>query len=110
MSKQNVLEELKHKMNRANQSIETIQFAVIYKKPDYNTLTMLLDSSDGNVTLADISNLNIEYDDGFGGQELFGIVRFKDGTWFTRGEYDGSEWWEYHAVPTYEGYKEANGL
>lgn len=42
---------------------------------------------------------SIEYYDGFGAQELFGTVVFKDGSWLTRGEYDGSEWWERHLLP-----------
>ena len=43
-------------------------------------------------TLADI-----EYDDGYGGQEIAKdlIIAFKDGSTMWRGEYDGSEWWEY---------------
>lgn len=43
--------------------------------------------------------LDFEYDDGFGGQELEGVLWFSDDTWATRGEYDGSEWWEYHKLP-----------
>ena len=35
------------------------------------------------------------YSAGYGGQELYGFILFKDGTWLERGEYDGSEWWEY---------------
>ena len=35
----------------------------------------------------------VKYDDGPGGQELFGEVFFTDGSWLDRGEYDGSEWW-----------------
>lgn len=46
-----------------------------------------------------LSDLNYEYDSGFGGQELFGTIWFTDGTWADRGEYDGSEWWEYQKCP-----------
>jgi hypothetical protein len=46
-----------------------------------------------------VESLDFNYDSGFGGQELFGTVWFKDGTWADRGEYDGSEWWEYHVCP-----------
>ena len=46
-----------------------------------------------------LAALDLEYDNGYGGQELFGIVWMTDGTWFTRGEYDGAEWWEYHKCP-----------
>ena len=48
----------------------------------------------------DLPLLNVEYDDGYGSQELEGIVLFKDGTWLEREEYDGSEWWRYLTPPT----------
>lgn len=44
-------------------------------------------------------DLDFTYNNGFGGQELDGQIWFKDGTWADRGEYDGSEWWEYHKCP-----------
>ncbi len=50
-----------------------------------------------------LDSLDFEYEDGFGGQELFGTVWFTDGTWATREEYDGSEWWEIHALPEIPG-------
>lgn len=43
--------------------------------------------------------LNFNYDSDFGGQELFGYIWYKDGTWSGRGEYGGSEWWQHQAVP-----------
>jgi len=46
-----------------------------------------------------IDRLDFDYDSGYGGQELFGTIWMQDGTWFTRGEYDGSEWWDYHSCP-----------
>ncbi len=38
-----------------------------------------------------------EYDSGYGGQEVASdlIISFSDGSKMWRGEYDGSEWWEY---------------
>ena len=47
-----------------------------------------------------LENLNFEYDDGYGGQELFGTVWFTDDTWAEREEYDGSEWWVIRQEPT----------
>jgi hypothetical protein len=46
-----------------------------------------------------LKELDFEYDSGYGGQELFGTVWLADGTWITRGEYDGSEWWEHNELP-----------
>lgn len=38
-----------------------------------------------------LADLDFEYDDGYGQQELFGIVWLADGSWLSREEYDGSE-------------------
>lgn len=46
----------------------------------------------------------IEYDNGYGGQELYGLIWFKNGDWAERGEYDGSEWWEYKTRPQIPDY------
>ena len=41
------------------------------------------------------------YDDGFGGANVEDVfIVFDDGSWLERGEYDGSEWWEYKITPT----------
>ena len=46
-----------------------------------------------------VNSLDFEYDSGFGLQELFGMIWFKDGTWADRAEYDGSEWWSLKSRP-----------
>lgn len=46
-----------------------------------------------------LNSLDFGYDDGFGIQELYGIVWLEDGTWLSRDEYDGSEWWIHHVLP-----------
>ena len=44
---------------------------------------------------------NVDYDDGFGGQEIAqDLTLVGEGWWLERGEYDGSEWWEYKSLPT----------
>lgn len=47
-----------------------------------------------------LNELNFEYYSGYGGQELFGTVWLSNNTWLERGEYDGSEWWEFKECPT----------
>jgi hypothetical protein len=47
-----------------------------------------------------LNKIDFEFDPGYGSQELFGTIWYKDGSWSTRAEYDGSEWWEHHTVPT----------
>lgn len=41
------------------------------------------------------------YDSGYGGAEIAGdlVVVFTDGSWLERGEYDGSEWWDFKKLP-----------
>ena len=46
-----------------------------------------------------LPQLDFEYDQGYGGQYLFGYIWYADGTWSERGEYDGSEWWEHKEKP-----------
>ncbi len=43
---------------------------------------------------------NFEYDDGYGSEEIPGdLIVAGDDWWLERAEYDGSEWWEFKAVP-----------
>lgn len=46
-----------------------------------------------------LSEIDINYDNGFGTQELFGNIWFNDNTWAERYEYDGSECWELKKLP-----------
>jgi hypothetical protein len=46
-----------------------------------------------------LSKLDFEYDAGYGAQYVFGYVWLTNGVWMDRGEYDGSEWWEWHKYP-----------
>jgi len=40
------------------------------------------------------NSLNFKYDEGYGGQSLYGNIWCKNTVWYERGEYDGSEWWK----------------
>jgi hypothetical protein len=46
-----------------------------------------------------LKKLDFDYEDGFGCQNLYGNIWHEGGTWQSRGEYDGSEWWEYFELP-----------
>ena len=47
-----------------------------------------------------LQKLDFEYDAGYGGQELYGLVwLMEENTWLERGEYDGSEWWNFQECP-----------
>lgn len=44
---------------------------------------------------------NFEYDNGFGGAEVAVSLKVVgEDWWLERGEYDGSEWWEFKTMPT----------
>lgn len=44
---------------------------------------------------------DVDYDNGYGAQEVATdlVILMKDGSWFSRGEYDGSEWWQLNRRP-----------
>lgn len=48
-----------------------------------------------------LRDIDTTYDDGYGWQELFGFIWWKDGTWSSRYEYDGRESWVHNEVPNY---------
>lgn len=80
-----------------------IKCARIKYEPDYeevNDRSFLL--KEGH-TKGDLDtfykSIDFDYGSGYGGQELYGTVWLKDGTWLERGEYDGSEWWEHRFLP-----------
>ena len=54
---------------------------------------------------------NFRYDEGYGSSKIATdlIVYFNDDTYMTRGEYDGSEWWNYQVSKKFkkdDNYKE----
>src|ERR1700760_2941294 len=48
--------------------------------------------------------LDFKFDGGYGSQYLGGTLWLDDGGYADRGEYDGSEWWEYHKTPAIPDY------
>lgn len=46
-----------------------------------------------------LKTLNFMYSNGYGSQNLFGVIWYTDGTWSDRSEYDGSENWTYNRCP-----------
>ena len=49
--------------------------------------------------MAFMSDLDFNYNNGYGSQELYGTVWFTNGIWMDRHEYDGSEYWSIHKYP-----------
>ena len=46
-----------------------------------------------------LNKLNFNYFEGYGCQEVYGIIWYTDGSWSVREEYDGSEWWLHNFLP-----------
>jgi len=92
--------------NRAKEWVKSIAFAKIHYGDEMfeeSIIAKLRSNRKESDELKFLDTLNsINYDNGYGGQELFGTIVFKDGTWLERGEYDGSEWWEHRKLPTEE--------
>jgi hypothetical protein len=103
----NAKEELLKELERADKSLED----VIAYNIHIDTITYWEDDVPDRITTSikgtklteeELSKIDMEYDPGYGGQELFGTILFKDNSWFQRGEYDGSEWWVLMYSPTVE--------
>ena len=99
-----VIKEFHEDMNSVDKTPEDIEWMAIslvngYR--DVDSITLKATKGDEAYTKFMFMFEGLEYDSGYGGQKLYGTVVFKDKTWFTRGEYDGSEWWDYHECPTF---------
>ena len=68
-------------------------------EPMFDKIITLKENWNNDEWLAFLEGLRFNYDDGFGPQELFGVVWFKDGSWLERYEYDGSEKWILKRTP-----------
>jgi hypothetical protein len=103
MAKENALKEF---INHVGNNINNVKCATIMRTNcwthECTHIVNLFENHNTEQFDSFLKKLDFEYDAGYGGQELFGIIWFKDGTWSTRGEYDGSEWWEYHKCPSIE--------
>ena len=87
MSDINLLTETVSSINYNKKTIEDVTAVVLNDKAI---------SWDNFTTIA-----NKTYDNGYGGNEVnLGLkIIFSDKSWLERGEYDGSEWWEYRESP-----------
>lgn len=92
-AKQELLDAVK---DTAKIKCASIRYGIWGDEVSQKTLKLNHSEEDYNEFL---NSLDFTYDDGYGGQKLYGTVWLEDGTWFSRGEYDGSEWWEYNVLP-----------
>ncbi len=75
---------IKYESSRHNSKVSQFSLTTGWTKEDWNDF---------------IKSLDFEYDNGFGSQELYGIIWYTNGTWSDRDEYDGSELWKYNECP-----------
>lgn len=68
------------------------------EEDDIRTINLKLGYSDQEYAEF-LQALNFRYDSGLGRQHLFGKVWLQNNGWLERGEYDGSEWWDYKSFP-----------
>lgn len=81
---------------------KTIDYGRVYREVTWHEYEPDVKFNNHDEYLASLDKLDFEYDNGYGGQELYGTIVFTDGTWLERGEYDGSEWWAYKEKPSKE--------
>ena len=67
-----------------NQEEKTFKLPLGYTEDEYKTF---------------LANIDRDYDNGYGTQELYGTIWHTETTWSGRCEYDGLEWWEYNEIP-----------
>jgi len=72
---------------------------IIFDSDDKNIVSVLKVGYSNEDYQTFLDSLDYEYEVGFGYQQMFGTIWLNDNTWFSRGEYDGSEWWEQHVYP-----------
>ena len=91
----NAMSELEDKVIRVPSRIKC---ANVWYEPDDKKIQLRVGHTVGEYKKF-FADLDFPYDSGYGGQVLYGTVWFEDGTWLSRGEYDGSEWWDYNIYP-----------
>jgi len=96
----NIKEELLRQLvNKAEIKCALIRKGADYYEPEEQKTVILKKGYTSEDYINFLNKLDFNYNNGYGGQELYGNVWLKDGTWLERGEYDGSEWWEHKVLP-----------
>ncbi len=77
-----------------------------HRQPDgeivfsFDRVAVLKQNWNNDEWLKFLTILNFNYDNGYGRQEVFGVVWLTDGAWLERYEYDGAEEWALKKLPT----------
>jgi len=89
------IEEIKSKLQVIGKEVKDIEYAKVILD-NFLRKVLVFQVRNGVVSIEN----ETEYDSGYGAQELYGAIVFKDGSWLERTEYDGSESWKYKRTPT----------
>ncbi len=87
-----------------NAKQELLEMLKIHNKTTDNIVAIIVtyDPYFKNVRkIKSLEELDFDYYEGYGGQELYGYVLLDDQDWLERAEYDGAGWWEYKKYPSY---------
>ena len=96
----NLLEETKKKLKAEGYTLNCIEWAVLQtifcdddiSLPPFHSKKDLDEFAE---------KIDFDYDNGFGRQEVYGVIKLTDGSWLERCEYDGAEWFELKRVPVF---------
>ena len=97
----NILEEIQRSLECYTLTTDDIKCLLIdVEIKDDVILKLKIPINDKEQRLKTLQQMsNLDYDDGYGSQKLFGTVWLNNGTWLERAEYDGAEWWELKKLP-----------
>lgn len=96
----NLLKETEEILRKHGKQIEDVWYAALFFDLYDDMFTVNLGGAHSAKDFEVFKNaLDTDYDNGFGGQEVFGFIVLNDTNWIERHEYDGSEWWEYKEMP-----------
>lgn len=100
MGKMNAKDEFIRHTNSVNSPVLCCEIQKGYQYDDSDISSCILTTGYTSEEYKQfLESIDYLYDNGYGGQELFGTIWYKDGTWSNRGEYDGSEWWNHNGCP-----------
>lgn len=87
MSYRNLKEETLNKIKDIGKTIEDIEYGTIIYDNTFSSDDTKIYTID---SVSDLDKLDFRYDAGYGTQEVSGNIVFKDNSWLSRNEYDGS--------------------
>lgn len=101
----NLLEETKKTLKAEGYTLNCIEWAVLqtnFCDDDIDDIKISLPPLHSKKDLDEFAEkIDFDYDNGYGHQVVYGVIKLTDGSWLERDEYDGAEWWELKRVPVF---------